>query len=78
MSLIIVKNLISFDRFTTFDRRIFVKTIIILLNFLFEILNTNVALLLIISTRKKLNKLTQTLELNFLFVRKTQKFKNIS
>ncbi len=75
---IIVKNLISFNCFTIFNCRIFVKTIVTLLNFLFEILNINVALLSIILTRKKLSKLVQALELSFLFIRKTQKFKNIS
>ncbi len=78
ISLIIVKNLISLNCFTIFDCRISIKTIIILLNFLFEISNINVALLLTTLTKKKLNKLTQALKLNFLFIRKIQKFKSTS
>jgi hypothetical protein len=78
MSLIIGKNLISFDRFTIFDRRISIKTIVILLNFSSEMSNINVALLSTTSTRKKLDKLTQAFELSFLSIKKTQKFKSIS
>jgi len=78
ISLIIVKNLISFDCSVIFDRRILVKTIVTLLNFLFEISNTNVALLSTTLIKEKLSKLTQAFELSFLFVRKIQKFKNTS
>jgi len=71
MSLIIVKNLISSNCFITLNCRIFVKTIVTLLNFLFEILNTNVALLSTTLTKKRLDKLTQALELSFLFIKKS-------
>jgi len=77
-SLIIIKNLIFFDCFTTFDCRISIKIIVTLLNFLFEISNINVVVLLTTLTKKRLNRLIQVFEKSFLFIRKTRKFKNTS
>jgi hypothetical protein len=76
--LIIVENSIFSNCFTILNCRISIKTIIILSNFLFEISNINVTLLSITLTKKKLNKLTQALELSFLFIKKIQKFKSTS
>jgi hypothetical protein len=77
-SSIIVENSISFNCSTILNCRIFVKIIITLLNFLFKILNINVALLSTTLIREKLDRLTQALELSFLFIRKIQKFKSTS
>jgi len=78
ISSIIVENSISFNCSTILNCRIFVKIIITLLNFLFKILNINVALLSTTLIREKLDRLTQALELSFLFIRKIQKFKSTS